>query len=191
MPDSRRLEPSDITRLTLAGWSGRDQAAVDAHIRELAALGVPGPTTTPVFYSVSASLLTTAADIQVVGGATSGEVEFLLARFADGRWVGLASDQTDRAFERTSIALAKQLCAKVAAPTLWRYDDVAPHWDRLMLRAWAHRAGKRELYQEAALSAVLPADTLLDRYREVVGAFDPGCALLGGTVPVVHEIAPA
>jgi len=175
----------------MAGWAGRDTAAVEEHIRELELLGTPRPTRTPVFYRVAASLLTTAESIQVVGGETSGEVEFVLVNLADGLWVGLGSDHTDRALERSSVALSKQLCAKVAAPTLWRFEDVAEHWDQLVLRAWAHRDGKRALYQEGSVAGILPPARLLELYEQAEGALPLGGAMFGGTIPVVHAIAPA
>src|SRR5262249_31465530 len=95
---------ADVTRLTLtlggretdvlvhtaivAGWAGRDRAAVEHHIAELEALGVPRPSSTPVFYRVSASRLTTAAEIESTP-ASSGEVEPVLLHH-DGRvWVGV------------------------------------------------------------------------------------------------------
>ena len=58
--------PSDfsIEHLIVAGWTGRDKAAVQHHIDELAELGVPGPSQTPLYYRVSNTLLTAAAEIQ-------------------------------------------------------------------------------------------------------------------------------
>jgi len=180
-----------IDHLVLAGWAGRNQAAVEAHIRELEALGAPRPTRTPVFYRAAASLLTTATDIQVVGNDTSGEVEFVIVPRHDGLWIGLGSDHTDRGLERTSVALSKQLCAKVVAPTLWRFDDLASHWDTIALRSWAHRSGRREPYQEGTLSALLPVDRLLAMYAEFAEPLHVGGALFSGTIATVHEIAPA
>ena len=185
------FDVADVDHLVLAGWAGRDQAAVEAHIRELEALGTPRPTRTPVFYRVVASLLTTATVIQVVGEETSGEVEFVLVRRADGLWVGLGSDHTDRGLERVNVALAKQLCAKVVAPTLWRFDDLAAHWDDVSLRSWAHRGGRREPYQDGKFSSILPADRLLAMYGEFAAPLDVGGALFGGTIAALHEIAPA
>src|SRR5471030_2634539 len=120
MPNAQPLasKPFDIAainHLVMAGWAGRDPAAVEAHVRELEALGAPRPTHTPVFYRVASSLLTTSDVVQVVGPETSGEVEFVLVPQSDGLWVGLGSDHTDRGVERTSVALSKQLCAKVVA----------------------------------------------------------------------------
>ena len=60
MAEERTLDTRDIGRLVIAGWTGRDQNALEAHIRELEALGIARPKTTPIFYRVAASLLTTA-----------------------------------------------------------------------------------------------------------------------------------
>jgi hypothetical protein len=189
----KSVKPFDIsavTHLVLAGWAGRDVASVEAHIRELEVLGLPRPTHTPVYYRVASSLLTTSTEIEVVGEATSGEVEFVLVKLEDGLWVGLGSDHTDRGLELTSVALSKQLCAKVVAPTLWRYEDLAPHWDQLVLRSWAHRDGRRDRYQEATVAAILPPDQLMALYEASV-RLDVGAALFSGTVAAIGGIAPA
>jgi hypothetical protein len=185
------FEPSAINHLALAGWAGRDQIAVDAHIHELEALGMPRPSRTPIFYRAAASLVTTASAIQVVGAETSGEVEFVIVPRADGVWIGLGSDHTDRALETTSVALSKQMCAKVVAHTLWRLDDLAPHWDSIELRSWAHRNEKREAYQEGTLAALMSVDDLLARYAQDGEKLGVGGALFSGTIATVHQIAPA
>jgi len=185
------FDVASVNHVVLAGWAGRNHAAVEAHIRELEALGTPRPTRTPVFYRVASSLLTTGNAIEVVGSETSGEVEFVLALRSDGLWVGLGSDHTDRGLERTSVALSKQLCAKVVAPLLWRFDDLAPHWDRIELRSWAHRGGRREPYQDGTVAAILPPDRLLAMYAESGAMLDVGGVLFSGTVPTIAAIAPA
>jgi hypothetical protein len=86
---------SEFTQLVIAGWTGRDEAALRKHIRELEELGVKPPKTTPIFYRVAANLLTTASEIQVSGADTSGEVEFVLLAKRDGLWVTVGSDHTD------------------------------------------------------------------------------------------------
>ena len=65
----------DVENLVIAGWAARDQAAVEAHIKELEELGVPRPSSVPLFYRVSADKLTTAPRLQVLGMESSGEVE--------------------------------------------------------------------------------------------------------------------
>lgn len=190
-PLTASIDTGAVNHLVLAGWAGRDQAAVEAHIRELEALGTPRPSRTPVFYRVSSTLLTTGHAIEVVGNETSGEVEFVLVVRADGVWVGLGSDHTDRGLERTSVALAKQVCAKVVAPALWRLDDVIDRWDELELRSWAHRNDAREPYQDGLLAAILPPKDLLSMYGDFASPLVAGSALFSGTLPTLHEIAPA
>jgi hypothetical protein len=116
-----------VSDLIVAGWTGRNEAALQAHVRELAALGIAAPQQTPVFYRVGASLLTTAPSIDVVGKEGTGEVEFIL--FADGETllVGLASDHTDRKAESVGITLSKQMCPKPLAPEVWSFAEVDPH----------------------------------------------------------------
>ena len=99
-----------IEHLIIAGWAGRDAAAIEHHIEELAALGIPRPSTTPVYYRVAAATLTQAERFVVLGPDSSGEVEPFIVSLADGLWVGLGSDHTDRKAEAVGIALSKQLC---------------------------------------------------------------------------------
>src|SRR5712671_5765789 len=73
----RRIE---ITTLVIAGWTGRDKAAVEHHIAELAAIGVKRPRSTPCFYRLGANLLTAAPEVEVVGEDSSGEGSSCLLR---------------------------------------------------------------------------------------------------------------
>ena len=43
MPSERTLEVDIIKNLVIAGWTGRNVAALEAHIQELEALGVKCP----------------------------------------------------------------------------------------------------------------------------------------------------
>ena len=49
--------PFDINDLVIAGWTGRDVAALNHHIEELKAIGVQPPSKVPLYYRVAASLL--------------------------------------------------------------------------------------------------------------------------------------
>lgn len=168
--------------LVIAGWTGRDEEALRKHIRELEAIGVKAPKTTPIFYRVAADLLTTADEIQVSGPDTSGEVEFVLLCRADGLWVTVGSDHTDRKAETIGVSLSKQLCAKVIGRDAWRYDEVQPHWEKLVLRSWADGG----LYQEGPVSAMRSPEDLLSRY-----ALKPGWAMFCGTLAAKGGIRPA
>jgi uncharacterized protein DUF2848 len=153
-----------IAQAVVAGWTGRDPAAVEKHIRELEALGVKRPATTPIFYRVAAARLTTADTIEAVGESSGGEVEFVLLQHAGKLWVGTGSDHTDREVEKYGVTVSKQMCEKPIAPTFWAYDDVAPHWDRLMLRAHVIEGGRRALYQEGSVAAMMDPRALIARH---------------------------
>lgn len=173
--------------LVIAGWTGRDEAALKKHIRELEALGVKPPKTTPIFYRVAASLLTYADEIEVSGGDTSGEVEFVLLSRPDGLWVTVGSDHTDRKAEAIGVSLSKQLCAKPIARDAWRYEEVKDHWSRLTLRSWILEKGRRTLYQEGTVDHMRSPEDLLDRY----GGLQAGAAMFGGTFAAKGGIRPA
>jgi len=153
----------------VAGWTGRDAAAVEKHIKELEALGVRRPVATPVFYRVSAVRLTTAAEIEAVGGHSGGEVEFVLLQRGSRLWVGAGSDHTDRQVETYGVTVSKQMCDKPVAPVFWAFDDVAAHWDRLMLRAHVIENGERRLYQEGSVAAMLAPLDLIGRCPRETG----------------------
>jgi hypothetical protein len=190
VPAERNLDLGAIRRLVIAGWTGRDAAAVEKHIRELEAIGVPRPKSTPIFYRGAVSLLTTAPSIEVLGDASSGEVECVIYALGDGLWVGLGSDHTDRKAETFGVSLSKQMCAKPVSARIWRYDDVAPHWDRLLLRAFVHVDGERRLYQEGAVAGIRPPTELIRLYTGADSLPD-GHALFCGTLPVHGGIAAA
>ena len=171
-----------VEQLIIAGWTGRDEAALRKHIRELEELGVKPPKTTPIFYRVSADLLTQASAIQVSGPDTSGEVEFVLLAKADGLWVTVGSDHTDRKAETIGVSLSKQLCAKPIAKDAWRYDEVKDHWERLILRSWADG----ELYQEGPVTAMRAPEDLLSRYP-----LRPGWVMFCGTLAAKGGIRPS
>src|SRR5205085_9552011 len=65
----------EIASLIIAGWAGRNAAAIEHHIEELAALGIPRPSTTPLYYRVAAQTITQASRLVVLGSDSSGEVE--------------------------------------------------------------------------------------------------------------------
>lgn len=177
---------AEIGDLIVAGWTGRDAAAVAHHIDELRALGVAPPSATPLFYRVSRDLLTLGDTIDVLGDATSGEAEPLVIDTGGQRWLGLASDHTDRALEATSVAASKQICAKVCAGEVWDMADVSDHLDALHLRAWIDDGQGWTLYQDGTLASILPLPALIER----AGLRD-GAAMLCGTLPAIGGVRAA
>lgn len=177
---------AELRNLTVAGWTGRDRAAVDHHIEELAAIGVARPSRTPLFYRVSPGLATQDPEIVVLGHETSGEVEPLLIRTAGKLWLGLASDHTDRGLEAQSVAHSKQVCAKPIATQLWPLEQVSGRLDELRLRTWIGAGERRTLYQDGTLSDILPFDQLMAE-----APLSDGDAMLCGTLPAIGGIVSA
>src|SRR5258708_21148008 len=159
VPSERKLDVAEIDSLVIAGWTGRNVAALEAHMKEMEGIGVKGPKSVPIFYRVARSLLTTTSAIEVMADKSSGEVEFVLYALNDGLWLGVGSDHTDRKAETVGVTLSKQLCAKPVGVTLWRYDEVKPHWDKLVLRAFVPGdGGQRRLYQEGPVTNMRPPE---------------------------------
>lgn len=179
-----------IERAVIAGWTGRDRAAVEHHIAELELLGVKRPASVPVFYRVSAARLTTDPVIEATGNDSSGEVEFVLLKHGGKRWVGVGSDHTDRVVETYGVTVSKQMCDKPIAPVFWAFDSVAAHWDQLMLRSWIEEAGTLVPYQEGAVAAMLEPRALLGMFAPD-GLLPEGTAMFGGTLAARGGIRPA
>lgn len=153
-----------VTQLVVAGWTGRDAAAVEKHMAELEAIGIARPASAPIFYRVAAARLTTDRMIEDSGATSGGEVEYLILRHEGRYWVGLGSDHTDREVEKFGVTVSKQMCDKPIATQFWPYDEVAPHWDRLILRSYVVEGGRRTLYQEGSVAAMLDPMDLVARY---------------------------
>lgn len=179
----------EIQELIIAGWAGRDKAAIEHHIEELAALGIPRPSTTPLYYEVTVQTLTQASKLFVLGSDSSGEVEPVVIAMADGLWIGIGSDHTDRKAEASGIALSKQMCGKPVGPCLWSYSDVEDHWDELTLRSWATIDGERVLYQESSVASLkTPRDLMCGRTGG--GALRAGTLMFCGTPGAIGGIRP-
>jgi hypothetical protein len=109
-------------------------------------------------------------------------VEFVLMRKDAGLYVTVGSDHTDRKAETIGVSLSKQLCAKPVSRESWRYAEVQPHWERLVLRSWADG----ELYQEGPVSAMRSPEDLTARHP-----LEPGWAMFCGTLAARGGIRPA
>ena len=174
------------TALVIAGWTARDGAAVTHHIAELAAIGIPAPSATPLFYRAGAALLTQAERIEVLGPDTSGEVEPLILRAKGRLWLGLGSDHTDRGLERVSVAAAKQVCPKPVGRDLWPLDAMADRLDAMELRSEIEEAGGWVTYQEGTLAAIRPLAELAE-----AADLPSGGAMLCGTLTARGGVRPA
>jgi 4-hydroxyphenylacetate 3-monooxygenase len=178
------------TRLVVAGYTARDQAAVAAHIAELAEIGVAPPATVPAFYDLDPALLTTDDVVRVQGTHTSGEVEPVLVRAA-GRWfLAVGSDHTDRDLERDDVAASKAACPKPIGGAVVRLPDEPASFDLDHIAAVSTVDGVP--YQASSLSELLRPDEVLARMRAALpdNPLDAGedFALFGGTTPLLDGV---
>jgi hypothetical protein len=180
-----------ISAVVIAGWTGRDAAAVQEHISELEELGVKRPSTVPMFYPVASARLTTRDTIEALGNESSGEVEFVLLQHDRRLWLSVGSDHTDRRVETYDICVSKQMCDKPIASTWWALDEVQAHWDRLILRSYIGQGSDRALYQHGSVAAMLEPAALLARYRQTGGNFRDGMLMFCGTLPAQGGIRPS
>ncbi len=189
--DRSRTIEVEIGELIIAGMTGRDVAAVQAHIDELAELDIKPPSTIPIYYRVSADLLTTGNRIQALGTSSSGEIEAVLIGCSEGMLVAVGSDHTDRAVEAYSIPVSKQMCAKPISRDVWRYADVAEVWDQLELASDRVENGERHPYQRGTLAKVRTPADLIAGYFDGATRLPPGFAMFTGTFTTIGDIVGA
>ena len=126
--------------------------------------------------------------METVDATGSGEAEPVVIDDGKRLYIGLGSDHTDRQLETHSVALSKQICAKPVAPTLWAFDEAAPHLDQIAIRSFI-RDDENEAwtpYQEGTLASIRPLAELIDASPAAATArLQPGTAMMCGTFAVL------
>ena len=167
---STRLLAVEPKNFVISGWTGRDAAAIEHHIEELEALGVPRPSAVPLYYRASQDLLSQSGIVEVLGPESSGEAEPALF-FADGEWwLTVGSDHTDRQVESYSVAVSKQMCPKPIATSAWRWRDIAARQDDIVLESRIYEGGEWVTYQRGTLASIRPLESLRDGYFGTTGS---------------------
>ena len=173
--------------LVVIGYAGRDRAAVEHHIEELAALGVPRPASIPLFMVFPPGLITQDPSITVAGSNTSGEAEIAVVVDGDEAFVTLGSDHTDRTMEAVDMVASKGVCPKPVARSGWPAAEAGDRTDDLVLRS---RIDGDAPYQDGSASTNLHP---LERVAAIPWSGPrPRCfAAFTGTVPVIGDIRPS
>ncbi len=143
VPDRTAIE-IEVNQVLNAGYAGRDQERVQAHIDELAELGIPAPSTTPTLYPVSPYLARQASAVDVQHEQTSGEAEWALVITEDDVLLTVACDHTDRRLEVHGVAWSKNASPDILGTHAWRLADVTDHLDAVRLRAWVGTGKQRQ-----------------------------------------------
>ncbi len=173
-----------------AGYTGRDQKAVQAHIKELQSLGIPAPQKIPAMYWIEPERVSTKNILYVIGDKTSGEVEFFLAKDKTGElYVTVASDHTDRETEKDSVSKAKQLCSKIVAENCWKVADIRDHWDEIVISLKVKTNGDSPeiLYQEGPLSRIFTPEKLEEICEQDSPNKKGNIAIFSGTLPLISD----
>jgi 4-hydroxyphenylacetate 3-monooxygenase len=171
------------TRLIVAGYTGRDEEAVAAHIAELADIGVPPPPTVPAFYDLDPALLTTDPVITVDGEDTSGEVEPVIIRHGGRHYLAIGSDHTDRELEKTDISSSKAACPKPLGEVVLPLPDDLEAFDWDSVTAASEVDG--EPYQRGTLAGLRRPADLLGRLAAALPDTDGDVVVFGGTFPLL------
>jgi hypothetical protein len=173
-----------------AGYTGRDQKAVQAHIKELESLGIPAPQKVPAMYWIDPERVSTKKTLYVIGNKTSGEVEFFLAKDKAGElYVTVASDHTDRETEKNSVSKAKQICSKIVAENCWKVADICDHWDKIIisLKIRANNNSPEILYQEGYLGKIITPEKLEEICEQDNPNKKGNISILSGTLPLISD----
>jgi hypothetical protein len=181
LPDGSEVGTT-VHMLLNAGYAGRDQESVAAHIAELAGLGVPAPAVTPSLYPVSPYLASQTDEVPAQHDGTSGEAEWALVITGpapEDVLLTAACDHTDRRLEVHGVAWSKNAGPDVLARKAWRLADVADRLDDLTLRAWA---GDTEIQNGTLAELLTPAYWL--EVLHARGLYEPGVVLISGTIPM-------
>ena len=166
----------------VAGYTGRDERAVQEHIDELAAIGIAPPPAVPMFYPVQAPAFTSDPSLSVDGASTSGEVEPLYIRHRGRYYLGLASDHTDRELEASDIGESKRACPKPVAREILPIEDLDSFsLDSARARSWVDGVP----YQDGTLDNLRTPANVVELFlaNHDIGEEDFVC--LGGTLPVI------
>lgn len=179
----------EIRQMVNAGYTGRNQEAVEKHIEELKREGVPTPESIPTAYEVISKLIYFDNEIEVIGHKTSGEAEFVLLCARKDVYVGVGSDHTDRELESVSIIKSKQICPNIISKYVWNLKDVRKDWDGMILRSWVRNdQGEKILYQEAFLSSIMTPEDLMEFVKiKTEDKNLKGVVIYSGTIPILAE----
>lgn len=183
-----------VRRLLNAGYAGSDQKEVQAHIDELAALGVPAPSTSPTLYPVSPYLAQQTDTVYVQHATTSGEAEWALIIDDDGReLLTVACDHTDRDLETHGVAWSKNAAPDVLGTVAFPLTSLPTDLSQITLKAWVSSTGESQSgaelvpIQDSTAAALLSPDYWLS-CLEQRGERQPGTVLISGTVTMLEGV---
>lgn len=175
-----------VTTSFNAGYTGRDQGAVQAHIAELAEHGIQAPGTTPTLFSIPSYMNLQTSRVEVGHPRTSGEVEWALIHGGTDHpdLLTVASDHTDRALEAHDVTWAKQISPNVLASQAWQLEDLATDLDDIVLSSRVLHDGTWTDLQQGSIGDLISPVEWKERLAQS-DRLQPGTVILGGTLPML------
>ena len=174
--------------LVNAGYTGRNQLAVQEHVEELRKMGISTPEKTPCFFPKSAGMIQQDGAVAALDSDCSAEVEFVILVAKDGWYVSVGCDIFDVKVEGLKADKSKCLYPNYLAKEAWSYEAVKDHWDALILRSWID--GDR-LYQEGPLASMMEPGVMMEKLAPYLeDGVKAGLVLSGGTLSCLIEGMP-
>lgn len=188
-PEGREARTLAVSRVYNLGFTIRDKEKMQRHLDEVEGVHVDWPEKPPIIFPISAWATITDTDVPVQYSRTSGEVEIVIVVDGDEVLIGVGSDHTDRKLEATDIPWGKQVAPNVVAPTLWRWSDVADHWDEVEIASYVadEPGGERRLYQRASVAEFWTPVEMLEGVEGRIAPVDGAKVFFSGTVVSVGE----
>ncbi|AKA48311.1 hypothetical protein IX51_03480 [uncultured archaeon] len=171
--------------LIIAGFTGKDRASTERHIKELADIGVPVPERVPAFFVLNPDLVSTFDRITVSSRESSGEVEPVLINVKGELFIGVGSDHTARDVEKESIAESKSSCQKPISCDVMEYGSLKSVWDSIEIRSWVKTGSGMVKYQEGSVSQIMDIPDLLKELKSTVDVSLENSVLFLGTLPLL------
>jgi hypothetical protein len=177
-----------VQKIVNAGYTGRNQAEVRKHIDELKQKGIPGPDEIPMYFPKFKERLTQAECVEALDfTGHTGEAEYVLLCAREEVYVAAGSDHTDRVLEQISIPKAKQFYPNFISREVWRLSEIRDHFDKIILRSRVEHDGRKVIFQEAPLAALISPDDLLERVKKITGDTE-GLVIYSGTVAAKADL---
>ncbi|MDO5037300.1 MAG: DUF2848 family protein [Tissierellia bacterium] len=162
--ESGKVEKIEVASIPTSamGFTARNQEQMRKNLKALEDSGISYPSSFPQIYPCQRNLLTTDSSIEVVAPTTCGEVEYVILRLDGDYYIGVGSDHADKELEKVSIINSKQVCSKPFVEKFWKYSEVRPHWDDMILRSYQRlEDGQTILYQEGSVKDMLHPDEII------------------------------
>jgi len=180
----------EVKKIINAGYTGRNQEEVQKHIDQLKEKGIPAPDKTPTYFAKFNDRITQDATIEVLDETDHfGEAEYVLLCAGDEIYVAAGSDHTDRKLEKDDIPKSKQLYPNTISKDVWRLSEIKNYWDEIILRGWVEIEGRKVVFQEEPLAALLGPYDLIERVKKIVELpSQEGLVIYSGTVAGKVEV---